>query len=992
MNLNKIKHTQSVLKRWMRAIALAVLTFFGCVWLCFFINPFFDSSPIFSSKKENQKQSEAPKSSYFYRKDILFYQSNKLFNSPKESAHLTEIKTIKPIKIDANSSVNILSNNIEKISYWTILVLIFSGLLLPRIPGMRLNLNHLRGQNIIYTPPVWLGGIIGWLAGLFYLNYFDAIDWFKIILLTVPVLIFLIKNFHLSIQSEGKTWKNERDSKKDSSKDATLFKQLDLVYKNHATIENKEVSLLFSKIKNWFLSEKPLEDGELDVSGAQAIASCFAKSLIEKINNDTGVRIGLTGSYGSGKSSLITLMLDSFYENHKAFKVKPILCKVNMWGCRSSNAAQEYILESILDSVSSYFDTSSVDHLPQEWRIVIEGYGNSFFKFLHLMWIGRSFEKSIIELASLLEKLNYHLIVIIEDVDRNEDINYDPKQIQALLERLKKSRVEGGLDCTILVAGKESSIDFSRFSEVLISPPPIPIFTIKKLIWATIVTHNPKWQGFRNPESIYFSLFYGHENTKNSIGSAALNLSEFTLVDFQNLIQGFRKLKQFERRLDADWENLNGEIDYFDLFLVTLLRTSCPEVYDFIHANHQIIISASQKSNLENNKKTSFNSLSVLQTQYQKLRTDVEHKAHSCDKIMVLLFGKSINIALGIPKELELKWWSQNDRQRIKSSPFPTDYWSRAYMGLVNPNEIRDSKIVSEHENWCSDPSQNKELITLLRNEIVDCKWASLKLDLTKEQILSLALDILLDRSIVDDRPVCINIGYLAGMTADSCLTVLKQKAILNFSNDSEAYSKWAISSLLILTKKNLHAAVTFFYRWIIEQDIQKIFPSSNFETLKTDLNEALNLDLKEVSNPHRRFMKRIPENDPYTTFGLIYIFSLNSTDLENRPADLTNSNSKLIVPKWLSELLLMAINDPETTKKTIIQLIGCLFKSLDGMINPVRMLLAEERIEVVLPQSSILAFTIISQTSLSDTVFAEYENSIHEQILNWLSNKIKQV
>lgn len=987
MNLNKSKQTQSILQRWARAVALAVLTFFGCVWLCFFINPFFDASPIFSSQKENQNQSEGPKPSYFYRQDVHFLFYNNLFNTPKESIQLIKIKTDAPSTFAGSSAVNNLTNNAEKISYWTILVLTCLALLIPRLPGMRLNFNHLRKRNIIYAPPAWLGGVLGWFAGLFYLYYFDTANCLKIISLTVPVVVFLIKNFHFSIQSQGEIRKTEKDSTRDSSEGLTLFKQLDSVYKNHKKIDHAEVSLLFSKIKNWFLSEKPLDDDKLDISGAQAIASKFAEVLFERIDSDNGLRIGVTGSNGSGKSSFITLMLESFYENHKSFEMTPIFCKVNMWGCRSSNAAQEYILESILDSVSSYFDTSSVDHLPQEWRIVIEGYSNSFLKFFHLIWIGRSFEKSIVELSSLLEKLKYHLIVVIEDVDRNKDTNYDPKQIQALLERLKKSRVEGGLDCTIVVAGEESSIDFSRFSEMLISPPPIPIFTIKKLIWATIVTHNPEWQGFRNPESISFSLFYGHENTKNSVGSAALSLNEFSLIDFQNLIQGFRKLKQFERKLDADWKNLNGEIDYFDLFLVTLLRISCPEVYDFIHANHQIILSASEKSNLEGmNKINLSNSLNALQAQYQKLRIDIKDKTHSCDKILVLLFGKSINIAFGIPKELELKWWSQNDRQRIKSNPFPTDYWSRAYMGLVNPNEVLDRKIIYEHESWRSNPSQNKELITLLRNEIVDCKWASLKLDLTKEQILSLAFDILLDRCIIDDRPVCINLGYLAGMTAESCLTYLKQKAMLNFSSDPEAYSKWAISSVLKLTEKNLHAAVAFFYRWVIGEDTQKTFPSNNFEPLKTDLNETLNLGLKEVVNPHQEFIRRIPENDHDTTYGLICIFSSNSADLMHRRADLTNS--ALNVPKWLSDLLFQAINDPETAKKATIQLIGCLFKFSDGMINPLRILLVEDRIEVILPQSSIQALTIISQTSLSGSVFAEYENTIHEQALNWLSSK----
>lgn len=57
-------------------------------------------------------------------------------------------------------------------------------------------------------------------------------------------------------------------------------------------------------------------------------------------------------------------------------------------------------------------------------------------------------------------------------------------------------------------------------------------------------------------------------------------------------------------------------------------------------------------------------------------------------------------------------------------------------------------------------------------------------------------------------------------------------------------------------------------------------------------------------------------------------------------------------------------------------------------MINPLRMILAEERVKAILPQSSIQVFTIISQTRLLDSVFAEYESSFNKQVLNWLSNK----
>lgn len=973
-----------LINRWLRAILSGFLTFFALVWLCFFLNPFFASTPIFSKQKENQNQIEKAKPKVYYRKDINFFLPKRSFFSPDNFINFTEVKT-NTINFTNKDPSNIQLIPTEKISWWTILALVSLSLLIPKMPCFRLNLNHLKFKNHLYAPSLWTGVFWGWITSLGYLYFWESIGGAEAVLLFIPFLIWFMKNYHDSAINTADNGKYKKTNRNISSEIEieSLFNDLDSAYKNHENIKQKTVSTLFLKIKDWFSSEIPVEHTKFDVSGTRLLASKYADDLLEAINNNKGLRIGITGAFGCGKSSFINLILACLKIKHESFKIKPIYCKVNMWGCRTSAAAQEFILESILNSVASFFDTSSLDQLPQEWRIVMKGYDNLFVKICHLLWMGRTFEKSICELSDLLKQLKYHLILIIEDIDRFQDKNYKPKQIQPLLEQLKKTSAEGGLDCTILISGKETAIDFSRFSDLTVSPLQIPLYTIKKLIWATITAHLVDWPGFRKPEWIDFSLFFGHENTKNSPGSAALYSKEFSLVDFQLLLPDFRTLKKFLRKLDSGWKNLEGEIDYFDFFLIILLKVSCPDIYDFLHSNHHIILSISSRTDIyTQNKKKLYESTEILKHHYQQLRKRLKDKATLCDKILVYLFGDSINEALGIDKDLVLVCWYSSVRQRIKSNPFPTDYWWRAYSGLINPNEVSDSKIIREHNKWCT--NQNKNLIEILKDELVDCKWASLKLELTNDQVLNLTSSILFERYLRDGKPILFNVNYQAGGTAESSLNYLRYKSFQSYSKDPQGYTSWAESTCLSLIEKSLVATIIFFNHWINNKDAVNAFPSNKFKLLKYKLMKTFQTRFSGIDNPHEVFLDLIPEADHQCLRGFLGILSLTNEDMIKRPAELIRPLK--LVPGWLSNLLLLGMKDSKTTKKTAIQSIGCLFKEDGVAINNPKFSFIDEHIKIIFPKCSTEALEKIIETDLSGSHFEIYKETIHENIRKWIS------
>ena len=57
-----------------------------------------------------------------------------------------------------------------------------------------------------------------------------------------------------------------------------------------------------------------------------------------------------------------------------------------------------------------------------------------------------------------------------------------------------------------------------------------------------------------------------------------------------------------------------------------------------------------------------------------------------------------------MPSHLNVRSWPVNKSQRVTQAPSPTDYWGRAYMEDIQPNELEDKEIISAHQQWLLDP------------------------------------------------------------------------------------------------------------------------------------------------------------------------------------------------------------------------------------------------------------------------------------------------
>lgn len=570
---------------------------------------------------------------------------------------------------------------------WLAFVLILGLFLsMPSMQGMQINLRHILNlKNLYYAPPAWLGIAVGWILGG--LVAFSKIETIDCVLLSLMLIIFIAKNVHHKKSLDNSMLADDETE--------YVFQRVEKLCENEGSTSPKEIIQFFKKIKNWFSHEEPIPIGSYyaDLLPTCGQAQETARQLSEAMEKNTGLRIGVVGPIGCGKSSMINLIISHLQKNNSR-KIKPIICKINMWGCSSSAVAQEYILEELLKETALHFDSSSFAPIAEEWKSHIEGSEFGIIKALKSFWRPSTFRQRLEALSDLLTKLDYHLIIIIEDIDRPSDPAYHSKQIQGLLEQLKLPREHGGLDCSIIVAGNSEAIEFSRLCECTLSPPSINVYLLRKIILTVTRAHIPKeFDEWSSNKSIEWSLLYGDNAAGGSLGSSAAHIDIFSLLDFQRLIGTPRNLKCFLRRLDSGWNRLQGRLNYFDYFLVTLLRIALPESLDFLHTHHEILCTIDKMYNSQDSNNDQLNSeLQNLKYNFEEHRKTLKSQLVSFDKIVALLFGTIVYQKLDLRIQINERTWPKKRLPSVLSTLDPEDYWNIAYTESTGL-EIKETEV-----------------------------------------------------------------------------------------------------------------------------------------------------------------------------------------------------------------------------------------------------------------------------------------------------------
>ncbi|TKJ33308.1 MAG: hypothetical protein CEE38_20890 [Planctomycetes bacterium B3_Pla] len=460
-----------------------------------------------------------------------------------------------------------------------------------------------------------------------------------------------------------------------------------IVEVKNQNIEHDNILKDPKKIINWVSTETPINDETEDLFNHKYIANKI-RELIRKGKNKN---IGIIGGYGSGKSSIINLIISGKNKEE-------IFCKIEGWGFKE-NTAIEHILQLIIEDLKLHFDCLSIANLPKHYREAMNKSGNNIFPI-----VGCFFQKTrnpinILEkIDSILECVNKKLIIVLEDIDRN--IN-DATFYNEIASFLNVTKYFKQISYIIAIGPKDNLdiilaklCDHNEYIQRIDQKEVISVSNILTKYWHDIWPDDIVIQERENiisflgfPKNTQEELFFQISERQRPINYIS------------QLLDTPRKLKSAMRQVDTLWQQLHGEIDFKSFFLATILRAAAPEAYTFVNNNIKVLRdlnSSDAKDKVELGMKT-------LMADWEKATGNASWHSESARKIICILFP----IFRKIPQDNVISFLiDEKTVQGFMRDDSTTDYWKRINIGRLLPDEINDQTVLKAIEGWKSDHSK----------------------------------------------------------------------------------------------------------------------------------------------------------------------------------------------------------------------------------------------------------------------------------------------
>lgn len=383
-----------------------------------------------------------------------------------------------------------------------------------------------------------------------------------------------------------------------------------------------------------FYSEKPIISKNEDLLGRKKVASDLAKE-IEHYKNKDSLTIGIVGKWGSGKTSFINMVLESFKGNDKY-----IVIKFNPWNISSRKQL-----------ISDFFlQLSNNIKKENESNKIIGTIGKSlgtlskFFKPLGLIpplsllgtigditekasgFINEYLEAEKEDLETLksninqeLEDLDKKLLIVIDDIDRLCD-----EEIREMFQ-LVKSIADFKNTIYILSYDREivtKALDKSQqdkgeeYLEKIVQVPLVLPYISK---------------------SDLDKIFINRLNTSIDIPDEEYDNEYFSKIYYNGLAESFENLRDIERYMNVFNLGINlaiEELNINDYIVLTLIKVFEPNLYEYIKNNKDYFSGTKFDEFLNKDKKEILDKLEEI---YKNLKKFEKRKIK---RLMEVIFPK----------------------------------------------------------------------------------------------------------------------------------------------------------------------------------------------------------------------------------------------------------------------------------------------------------------------------------------------------------------
>lgn len=329
-------------------------------------------------------------------------------------------------------------------------------------------------------------------------------------------------------------------------------------------VQKEEDFQVFDSDTPWYQHEKPINKMEQDRFQRMPLVNRLYKIITSSNVNDAR-GIALIGPFGIGKSSLINMAIDAIQRKNSNY----ILCRINSWGTyESENQIQRNIIEEIISALGKITSTTSLSGLPSKYIHSLKGAQSLWLDALPLFDNHSSPNKQLEKIDGLLSIINHHVILIIEDVDRNHEAEKVINSLASLIDRFNNCE---NLRFILSIGEKLNTPDvinrICRYKEFLTNNRENTLSSIEMFLKNMI----------KNSSVIHKDELIKSVSSKPSI------FNGFPSDAILSYITNPRDLKIILRQIDYDWtEILSGSCNIIDLLIITILKHYEPHVVTMI--------------------------------------------------------------------------------------------------------------------------------------------------------------------------------------------------------------------------------------------------------------------------------------------------------------------------------------------------------------------------------------------------------------------------
>lgn len=387
-----------------------------------------------------------------------------------------------------------------------------------------------------------------------------------------------------------------------------------------------------------YRSDSPIQKSSQDQLRRSDFALKLAKSLISYADKDS-LCIGLLGPWGSGKTSLVNMVINDIQEESKDLpeEKQPIILRFNPWNFTSSDQLLHQFFMMLADQFTGKKDStiseigialsdygSTLEVIPKAGSIASKSSGliGKLIKCHTLHGADAAVQRE--KIINLLDNLLHKMIITIDDIDRlnNEEIQLIFKLV-ASVANFPNTIFLLSFDKGIVVRALDNyqEDDGNKYLEKIIQVAVnIPPASKSQLI------------------DIFNTYF---EPLKKQYPHMIWNPGYWNLVSTHlfALLDNVRDISRLFNTVQLKLSMIGNEINFSDLVMISTLELKRPKFYEWIRNNKNLLIHR-DGSFLAGLLETTNSSPNELKEKYKKdlSEADLSMDVDECQEILALLF------------------------------------------------------------------------------------------------------------------------------------------------------------------------------------------------------------------------------------------------------------------------------------------------------------------------------------------------------------------